>query len=263
LNTNTKNNQPLSEIHIVSHSNAWLGMSIKTTPNGERITTETLKQVMNNGSVPKLEQGLTKDSKIVFHACGLGNNSPLLEQLKKVFTSDEVPQVFASTYFNVFGGKYAGHYLAKPYYAYYPTAQSPGPRGMAKQFEQRYPGETIDWFKAIKTRQETALGAVYSYKFNVPIEWNIKFDNKVDIPTFDDKEAIMDWIAEVPELVETLYKLKIPVEQFRWKASKEGTTLKIRGKTTILCVLQPLLQTDDTTEYRDANLDDEFLYQAL
>jgi len=263
LNTNAKNKQSFTEIHIVSHSNAWLGMSIKTTPQGERITMETLQEDVNKNRIKILEQVITKDTKIVFHACGLGANMPLLEQLKNVFTNGEVPQVYASTYFNVFGGKYAGHYLAKPYYAYYPTAQSPGPQGMAAQFKKHYPNEKINWFNAIKTRNENTLGGVYSYKFNVPIEWDITFDSKEDIPVLDDKEAIMDWIAEAPEFAETLYKLMIPMEQFRWKTSIQGTTLRIRGKTTVLCVLQPLLEPDDSTEYRKANLDDAFLYQSL
>ena len=73
----------------------------------------------------------------------------------------------------------------------------------------------------------------------------------------------MDWIAEDPDLAQTLYKLKIPIDQFRWKATTSGTTLSIRGKTTVLCVLQPLLQPNDATEYREANLDDGFLYQSL
>ena len=40
------------------------------------------------------------------------------------------------------------------------------------------------------------------------IEWKFTFDSVTDIPTLEDKEAIMDWISESPEMAELIYKLQ-------------------------------------------------------
>ncbi|MEL0650435.1 hypothetical protein V6246_03315 [Algibacter sp. TI.3.09] len=249
------------KIYIVSHSNPWLGMSLKTTKNGERITVETLSESKNN--MPVLKSGVNNTTQIVFHSCGLGANKALLQALKQVFTTVESPKIIASSYFNVFGGKYAGHYLAKPYYGYYPTAESPGPAALSKDFKASYPQTKIDWFTALKTRKETGLGGIYSYKFNIPVEWEFTFNNKSEIPKLSDRDAIMDWISESSEMATILYNLNIPIEKYRWKSEIRGNKLLIKGKTTVLCVLQPILQKDDATEYRNTAINDTSLYQTI
>ncbi|WP_396634006.1 hypothetical protein [Maribacter sp. R86514] len=260
LNNAEENQVRFKEIHIVSHSNAWLGMSLKIRENGERITEKSLQNAIRANSIETICNDVTSGSKIIFHSCGLGENQPLLQELKNTF---KVEQVVASSYFNVFGGKYADHYLAKPYYGYYPTAESLGPAHLAKEFQQEYPDVAIDWFTALKTRQETSFGKAYSFKFNIPVDWEFTFDNTNDIPTLEDKEAIMDWISESPEMAEVLFKLNIPIEKFRWRSSVKGNTLKIKGKTTVLCVLAPILQANDTSEYQNTNIRDPSLYQIL
>ena len=249
------------KIHIVSHSNPWLGMSLKTTKNGERITVETLSEFKND--IPILKSGVNNITQIVFHSCGLGENKALLQALKQVFTTVESPKIIASSYFNVFGGKYAGHYLAKPYYGYYPTAESPGPAALSKDFKASYPETKIDWFTALKTRKETGLGGIYSYKFNITLEWEFTFNDKAEIPELSDRNAIMDWVSESSEMATILYNLNIPIEKYRWKSEIRGNKLLIKGKTTVLCVLQPILQKDDVTEYRNTAINDTSLYQML
>jgi len=249
------------KIHIVSHSNPWLGMSLKTTRKGERITVETLSEFKND--IPILKSGVNNTTQIVFHSCGLGENKVLLQALKQVFTTVESPKIIASSYFNVFGGKYAGHYLAKPYYGYYPTAESPGPAALSKDFKASYPDVEIDWFTALKTRKETSLGGIYSYKFNIPVEWEFTFNDKAEIPELSDRDAIMDWVSESSEMATILYHLNIPIEKYRWKSEIHGNKLLIKGKTTVLCVLQPILQKDDATEYRNTAINDTSLYQTI
>lgn len=251
------------KIHMVSHSNSWLGMSLKTTNNGERITVKSITKAKEEHKIPSLNSSVTAATKIIFHSCGLGNNKELLKALKNIFTSKESPKIIASSYFNVFGGKFAGHYLAKPYYGYYPTAESSGPIALSKEFKANYPNENIDWLTALKTRKETTLGKVYSYKFNIPVDWEFTFDNKTEIPEFKGREAIMDWISESTEMSKTLYNLKIPIEKYRWKYKVEGNKLHIKGKTTVLCVLKPILQDNDPTEYKKTIFSDESLYQIL
>ena len=248
------------EIHVVNHSNAWLGMSLKTTNSGERITVKTLQIAIQENRIQTIKNGATSDSKIIFHSCGLGENQDLLQELKNTFGAK---QVYASAYFNVFGGKYADHYLAKPYYEYYPTAESQGPDYLAKGFEFDYPDVNIDWFTALKTRQESSFGKAYSFKFNIPIDWEFTFDSVNDMPNLKDKDAIMDWISESPEMAEVLFKLNIPIEKFRWRSSIQGKKLIIKGKTTVLCVLAPILQFNDGSEYQNITIQDSSLYQML
>ncbi|TMM56627.1 hypothetical protein FEE95_08970 [Maribacter algarum] len=263
INHQAENRIHFDEIHIVSHSNAWLGMSLKTIRNGERITLKTLQKTRAENQIKDVQNGITNDTKIIFHSCGLGENQALLQELKDTFTTTKAPKVYASTFFNVFGGKFAGHYLAKPYYTFYPTAESKGPAHLAKEFKSTYPQTQIDWFTAIKTRRETSLGEAYSFKFNIPVNWEFKFDNFSDIPVLKDKDAIMDWVSESQEMAEVLFELNIPIEKYRWKTEVRGRKLMIKGKTTVLCVLAPILQDRGKGEYQKPRVEDPNLYQIL
>jgi len=261
---NKTDSKTFSNIHIVSHSNPWLGMALKTTKNGERITVNTLAKY--KADIPILSKGIDESTQIIFHSCGLGENKTLMQAIKTCFTMPHkvnAPKIIASLFFNVFGGKYAGHYLAKPYYAYYPTGESLGPLALSKDFKVSYPKSSINWFKAIKTRKETRLAEVYSYKFNIPVQYEFTFNNKKEIPRFKDRNDIMDWVSESPEIATTLYGFNIPIEKYRWKSEILGNTLIIKGKTTVLCVLEPILQKNDATEYSIANVNNTCLYQKL
>jgi hypothetical protein len=260
LNRAEEDHIRFKEIHIVSHSNAWLGMSLKTTKSGERITVKTLRNAIQEQRIQSIKNGSTSNSEVIFHSCGLGENQDLLQELKNTLGAR---QVSASTYFNVFGGKFAEHYLAKPYYGFYPTAESKGPAHLSKEFKQEYPDVNIDWFTALKTRQESSFGEAYSFKFNIPVDWEFTFDNTNDMPKLENKEAIMDWVSASPEMAEVLFKLNIPIEKFRWRSAVEGNKLIIKGKTTVLCVLAPILQSNDANEYQNVTVNDRSLYQIL
>ncbi|MFD0799196.1 hypothetical protein ACFQZJ_17100 [Maribacter chungangensis] len=262
---NQSSNQEIvyNEIHIVTHSNPWLGMSLQTCSTGERITLKTLRQARDKSELSKPTKAINQETKIIFHSCGLGQNRPLLQALKAVFTAEEAPKVYASEFFNVYGGKYAPHYLAKPYYNYYPTAESEGPAALAKEFDKRYNKTNIDWRTAIENRKEMGIGDAYSYKFNIPVVWEFSFASESDIPKLTNRDAIMDFVSESPEMAYALYRLNIPLEKYRWNSQIKGNTLMIKGKTTVLCVLEPILQENDENEYRNADLNDTFLYQIL
>lgn len=248
------------EIHIVSHGNAWRGLSLKGKFEGERITLNNLKGMLEKNELPKISKGVTEETKIIFHSCGLGENVALLTLLKKVFSSEGQPQVYASPYFNVFGGRYSSHYLAQPYYTYYPTANSKGPIALATELKMSYPLETIDWLTALKTREETSAGIPYSYRFNIPVEWDISFDESTDIPQFEDAEALMDWIIDRDDMAAVLYELGIPIEKFRWSSKAKGNHLQIRGKTTVQCILRPIMNANDSTEYQPLIVENPTLY---
>ena len=84
-------------IHIVSHSNAWRGMSLKTCKEGQRTTSASIEET----SFPKPTEAITEETDIIFHSCGLGANKELMRALKKVFTSDASPNLYASPFFNI------------------------------------------------------------------------------------------------------------------------------------------------------------------
>lgn len=238
------------DIHIVSHSNPWRGLSMKTNTESDRITAATLEDALQMREVvPLANNFLRKDTKIIFHSCGLGANKALLQHLKKAFTADPDIPLYASEFFNVFGGKYAGHYLAKTYYGYYPTAHSPGPRALAMEFKKKYPNVKANWETVLKTRAEQLPGELYTYRFNIPVEWEFEFEAKEDIPNFKNTQEIIDWISEDETLLKTITAFNIPIEKFRWLTKVRGNTLFIKGKTTILCVMQPIMKSEAKTEY--------------
>ncbi|MEE9361991.1 MAG: hypothetical protein V3U92_05275 [Cellulophaga sp.] len=251
------------EIHIVSHSNPWRGMSLKATENGERITLESLLKAKKNKNLPMLKAGIINNTNLIFHSCGLGENQALVRQLKSVFTAIKTPKVYVSSFFNIFGGNIATHYLAKPYYGYYPTAESPGPLQISKELKQQYPKVAIDWFRALKKRKPIKEGDVYTYKFNIPISWEFTFEEGTVLPKFTNKEALMDWVSSNEMAAEALYKLGIPMEKYRWKSQVKGNTLYIKGKTTVVCVMQPLMELNDDTTYRFPQLKDKELYHLF
>jgi hypothetical protein len=239
-----------SDIHIVSHSNPWRGLSLKTSKDGERITAKNLaKALATKEIIPLASNFLFEDTKIIFHSCGLGKNKTLVASLKKAFTKDDFVKIYASEYFNVFGGKYTPHYLAKTYYGYYPTAHSPGPRALANEFKQNYPTVKAAWETVLKTRAEQLQGELYTYRFNIPVEWEFEFEEASDIPNFENKQQVMDWITENEELIHVIKEFNIPIEKFRWLIKVRGNSLIIKGKTTVLCVMQPVMHPDSNKEY--------------
>jgi hypothetical protein len=247
------------KIHIVSHSNAWRGMALQTAQNGKRITSTTLE----NSLLPKPNKGINENTNIIFHSCGLGANKDLMKALKAAFSSEVSPNLYASEFFNVFGGKYASHYLAQPFYVFYPTASSPGNKELSEEIAHKYTSAHLDWLMALDTREETTSGGVYSYRFNVPIDWEIEFDDESEIPELKDADAIMDWILDNNEFSMALYELGIPMEKFRWNSSSDGNILKIKGKTTVLTVLMPMMNTYEPAEYTMPDITHPRLYTKM
>lgn len=264
LNWMNKNvtNKPYGEVHIVSHSNPWRGMSLETVISGERITSETLKRDTENNLIPKLKSGITTNTKIVFHSCGLGKNTQLMQGLKKAFSTKEAPQVVASPYYNVFGGEFSNHYLAKPYYVFYPTANSPGKTDLSKEIAKKYPNEReIQWFNALTNERERYIGEPYTFQFNVPVKWEFNYDETDnEIPSFKSSEELMDWIADNEDLAKELNKLNIPVEKFRWNWKVKNSKLIVKGKSTVLCVLKPLTKPYGDLQHIKPDTNNKRLY---
>lgn len=261
LNKNYDGNK-YGEIHIVSHSNPWRGLSMETVVKGDRTTKESLRRVMTQGTLPTLEDVFSTQTKIVFHSCGLGENIELMKTLKDAFVANVVPNVIASPYYNVFGGEFSDHYLAKPYYGFYPTANSPGKVDLSKEFARAYPEEKdIDWYDALNNTTERYVGDAYTFKFNVAVKWEFDYTNSDDeMPKFKMPEEIMDWITEDELLSKEMNAYDIPLEKFRWRSFKKGNTLIIKGKTVVVCVLKPLIKPYGDLEHITPDTENLRLY---
>lgn len=261
LNENALQN-PYGEIHIVNKSNPYKGMNLETIIRGTHVNTTSLQNAINKGTLPVLKDVVNTNTKIIFHASGLTENTQLLQTLKKAFTSKQTPKVIASAYHTVFGGKFSNHYLAQPYYVFYPTAKSPGITDLSKEIAKKYPEEKdINWFDALNNEEERYVGEAYSTQFSIPIKW--KFDylfTDEEIPTFTMPEEVMDWIEQQQDLMAELNAYNIPIDKYRWTWSVKDTTLIIRGRTTVVCVLKPLIKPYGDLEHIEPDTNNKRLY---
>lgn len=263
LNKNYDGND-FGEIHIVSKSNPWRGLSLETIIKGDRTTKESLRKAMTQGSLPTLNNVISSKTKIVFHSYGVGENVELMKTLKDAFVTDVVPSVVASPYYNIFGGEFSDHYLAKPYYGFYPTAGSPGKVDLSKEFARTYPDEKdIDWYDALHNVAERYIGDPYTYKFNVAVKWEFDYTNSDnEMPNFKIPEEIMDWVAQDELLSKEMATYNIPLEKFRWRAIKKGNTLTIKGKTVVVCILKPLIKPYGDLQHIKPDTDNLRLYAS-
>lgn len=261
LNKNGNQN-PYSEIHIVNQSNPYKGMNLEGVINGEKITAETLRKNITQGTLPTLKNVVNNNSKIIFHASGLVENKALIKTLKDAFSAKELPKVIASPYYTIFGGKFANHYLAQPYYVFYPTANSPGITDLSKEIARKYPEEKdIDWFDTLNNEEERYVGEAYTTQFSIPIQWEFDYHNSDDeLPTFINQEEIMDWVEQHEELILELEKYNLPLEKFRWNSSVKGSKLIIRGRTTGLCILKPLIKPYGDLKHIEPDTSNKRLY---
>jgi hypothetical protein len=251
------------EIHIVSHSNPWRGLSLKISPLGARITEDAIRSAAAECALPVLKQGVSGVTSIVFHACGLGEHEALLSQLKAILTVDESPTVYASPWYSIFGAGSVSHHLSKVFYVQYPTAYSPGPYALARELTEKNPTIDIDWRTALETEVPLFPGQPSYYRFNIPVEWTFDFTDESAIPQLENRDDIMDWVVEQDEITRVLYTFNIPLEKFRWRTKIEGRQLTILAKTTVVCILQPIMQKEDPSEFLHPDIHDPFLFNKI
>lgn len=263
MNENATKN-PYGEVHIVNNNNPFKAMALETLVNGEKITTETLQKAINEKKLPLVKtDAITDDTKIIFHSNQLAANTNLVNTLKSAFIAEnKVPQIVASTYYNVFGGEFSNHYLAKPYYVFYPTANSPGKVDLSKEIAKKYPEEKeIVWFDALNNERERYIGEPYTIQHTVPVNLELDYHNSDnEIPQFEMQEEIMDFIASEEDLLKEVQKTNIPLEKFRWTYVVKNSKLKIKGRSSVLCVLKPLTKPYGDLEHVKPDTNNKRLY---
>ncbi|WP_428742886.1 hypothetical protein [Tenacibaculum sp.] len=263
MNKNATEN-PYGEVHIVNNNNPFKAMNLETVVNGEKVTVESLQKAINEDRLPSLkDKAITDDTKIIFHTNQLATNTDLINTLKSAFiTESKIPQVVASPYYNIFGGEFSNHYLAQPYYVFYPTANSPGKVDLSKEIAKKYPEEKeIDWYNALNNERERYVGEPYTIQYSIPVNLELDYHNSDnEIPHFVMQEEIMDFIAGEEALMKEVEKTNIPVEKFRWTYIVKDSQLIIKGKSSALCVLKPLIKPYGDLEHVKPDTNNKRLY---
>ncbi|WP_417799534.1 hypothetical protein [Tenacibaculum sp.] len=263
MNNNATKN-PYGEVHIVNNNNPFRAMNLETVINGEKVTAEALQKTITKGTLPPVKnETITNDTKIIFHTNQLAENTDLVNTLKSAFiTEHKIPQVVVSPYYNVFGGAFSNHYLAQPYYVFYPTANSPGKVDLSKEIAKKYPEEKeISWYDALNNERERYVGEPYTIHYTIPVNLELDYHNSDnDIPHFVMQEEIMDFIASEKGLMKEVEKTNIPVEKFRWTYTVKGSQLIIKGKASALCVLKPLTKPYGELEHVKPDTNNKRLY---
>ncbi len=234
-------------INLVVHSNQWTGMSVPISAEGERTNVDALLASIFDGSFePVSDEYLDSNSKMNIKACGLGQNIDLIEALQVAFggMDNEQPIIHSSSFFIQYFENEYGEIVSKelePFYAFYRTAYKPADLHIEKQFQKRYPNESIDWLD-ILVNQQSQVDGLFTKKFNVPIEWEVIIPKSKKVSNFKSEKDKLAFVNEQADLLELLNKCNIPIEKFRWnitsKLQNGEVVVKIKGKATVVCVLR-------------------------
>lgn len=242
-----ENGQTWGQINLVLHSNQWTGMSIPVLPNGNRTSVSTLfAHIQEEQFLPLADEMMDVNTKMNFVSCGLGKNKDLLYALQLAFGGfdEQQPSVESSenfVYFTYDDRQKIESTNLKPFYAFYKTAYKPADLHLQKQLQNRYPNIPIDWLAAMQLEQAEKEGDVFHTRFNVPIVWDVAMEIPADRVSIESEFDKIEFVRAQEDLMEMLRKFDIPIEKFRWQMSvteKAGVAqVKIKGKSTVLCVL--------------------------
>ena len=107
--------------------------------------------IFSSASLEAYEQNIEAAMRFLSKGQGGGGTqlpSALIEAYK--LPRKEAIKVDASSFFNVFGGKFAPHYLAEPYFNFVPIAESQGAAALTIEFKELYNKTDIVWRSAIQ-----------------------------------------------------------------------------------------------------------------
>ena len=263
LNENPPVNQaPWNKINIVVHSNQWNGIGVPVSDDGTRTTTAILQSAIDNGEICPLPKNIiNKNTSFNFHACGLGQNQAMLNQLAFAFSGDKKQKanVRSSRYFVFYNAEKNNSdkvekYLSHFWYAFYKTGYRPGDLKLSKELSRLNPTASEDWQDALSRKKPRFPGDLYHYTFNIPVSWTMTYENKTDRPSIDNQTDQENWLNEQTDLMEALKQYGIPMEKFRWQFKEtmyefeDGSiepAIVANGKVSILCVLKAMVDEDN------------------
>lgn len=259
---NNESELTYGDIHIVNKSDSFNGMTLETLIRGDKVSSESLRRSITKGELPILNESINSNSKIILHANGVGEDSDLMNTFKDAFFAEELPTVIASPYYSIFNGSFLNHYLAKPFHVFYPTANSPGKVDLSKEIAKKYPEEKdVNWYEALSNDQERFVGDPYVIKDVIPIVFDLDYHNSDDeIPSFETQNQIMDFIENKEELYSKVKKFNIPIEKYRWTWNFKNSKVTIKGSTTVLTVLKPIIKPYGELEHVKPDTENKRLY---
>jgi hypothetical protein len=266
LETHSPSNKlPWGLINLVSHGDRWFGLSVKITPNSKRTTLERLQEYIQNGTfMPLPDPIIDQQSEIAIHACSVGNIPELIETIGLIFKSqNSIPgiraprlQEFYATDTNIEGKPENKLYLAQGWIITYKKEEQPGNTTICNLLHEKYPDSDMDWQDALTRDRARFGGDTYHYTFNIPVNLVINCSDKDSLPDLSISEKKLAWINHQPEIMDELNKIQIPAENFSWdlkkgyaknKAGKRTPAILIKGYCTVLCVLKPLIDKNNST----------------
>lgn len=238
------------KINLVVHSNPWSGISMPLVEGGNRINKELLQNALENDSIFSDYKMIDQNTNIYIHACGLGQNTELVKDLKQVIATDEAraPSLMVSPQYVNFSQE-EGLFTKKnmtAYYAFFPTAYRPANLHLARQLREKYPEAEVDWLQALGKDLESNGSGAFSYTYNIPVEWTIEYP-EYDVPALENEMDKMEWLMNQDELLDIIDKIGIPFDYFRWRIKKgskvdqdyiEVPYIQVKGKVTVICILK-------------------------
>ncbi|MCB9230883.1 MAG: hypothetical protein H6581_04435 [Bacteroidia bacterium] len=251
-------------INLVVHSNAWSNLGVPVLPGGKRANTTALLAAMDAGQFSPLpDYLLDENSEIFIHGCGLGNDEGFLEAISLAFGGEKDgsrPKVRSPKYFVTYAAQTSfgnpsqtEKYYSKPFYAFYKTGFHPGNPVLAREFQEKYPREPIQWHSALSRTAPRFLGDSYTHTFRIPVVFIATYPNKEERPALKSEEEKMAWIAAQPELQEKIEEVGIDPAFFQWTVQRipyeteEGhkvAAVKAIGLCEVACVLQAITEED-------------------
>lgn len=249
--------RPWRLINLVSHGNPYLGLSVKTIPDGKRASTANLRETLDQGSFLRMPEGIVDaQTCIEIHSCGIGENEALLDAVGQVFAGGryDVPAVIASPHFEYYITDPFNEQVVRKFFAdfrmiSYRMGYKPPDRLIKKKFSEKYPDDTINWEEALKKETASEPGEAFYYTIDVPVKWVIEHDENDSLPSFETGEARLQWVKGHPQIIRDLESTEIPPEDFNWwfrhvfvlnEKGEKKPALWIKGYSTVLFVLQLL-----------------------
>ena len=234
------------------HSNPWTGFAVGVEYGQKRGDLEAIQDAINGNRIaPLADDIITCDTEIALLACGLGSNTAMALLVQQLIGGDDQvqPKVLASDHFvryTIDDHGQTERSIMRAHYGYYKTGYYPGDIKLSRQFQSRYPDVSIYWRSAIDHQVIEEGVEAYSYRFNVPITWDVLVSSDEKMPLLITQEEKEDFLYAQYDLLAALAETGIDLKYFRWQYkvinSEDGEqrSIRIKGKSTIVCVLQKI-----------------------
>lgn len=257
------NNRPYGLINLVCHGNEFIDMGVLVTPHGVRASAESIEKAIHDSVfIPIDTNCMDTNTWIYLHGCAIGNNQALLNALSVAFGSKQNGvKVKASKLFEYYAylsrnknPQSIRHYFAKAWYAFYHPDSLVGQQYFIRQFTKRYPHEQIQWEEGLNRRFQSNPGEIYHFSFFVPVVWDELYDDEALIPMLNTKDRKKEWLMNNKSLLNLIQQTQIPLNYFQFKyykqkyrqESQEVYVLRVKAKTGVICLIQPLLSENDS-----------------